>query len=203
MPRLLLSTKTKKINMIQCRKHPKHKQCPGVCSLCLAEKLSRVSSLSATIIGNSSRDRYTVSRARAKYYYYSSSSFSSSEDESSYPSSSASPTMQNEKIINNNNNNNRLRSNFSDVNNIMKIFGKSKSMSCGEKEEKNNDDNNNNIKKKNIGGFWLKFLHIRRNNDYGKHVINKIDYNNDEAENTNQVYMSQPLVPNSRSMLVC
>ncbi|XP_039071245.1 uncharacterized protein LOC120218353 [Hibiscus syriacus] len=31
-----------------CRKHPKHRQSPGVCSLCLKEKLSRLSTSSSS-----------------------------------------------------------------------------------------------------------------------------------------------------------
>ncbi|XP_010521295.1 PREDICTED: uncharacterized protein LOC104800226 [Tarenaya hassleriana] len=31
--------------MGQCKKHPKHRQSPGVCSLCLNQKLSRLSTL--------------------------------------------------------------------------------------------------------------------------------------------------------------
>lgn len=33
----------RKPDVVQCRRHPKHRQSPGVCSLCLREKLSRLS----------------------------------------------------------------------------------------------------------------------------------------------------------------
>ncbi|XP_047306616.1 uncharacterized protein LOC124910036 [Impatiens glandulifera] len=33
--------------MASCKKHPKHKQSPGVCSICLNDKLSKISSTSS------------------------------------------------------------------------------------------------------------------------------------------------------------
>ncbi|CAN4122325.1 unnamed protein product [Withania somnifera] len=36
-------SKSKSKSMIICKKHPKHKQNPGICSLCLSEKLSLLS----------------------------------------------------------------------------------------------------------------------------------------------------------------
>ncbi|KAE8704432.1 Detected protein of unknown function [Hibiscus syriacus] len=53
-----------------CKRHPKHRQSPGVCSLCLADKLSRLSTHSSS-------------------YCYSSTS--SSLSSSSYSSCSSSP----------------------------------------------------------------------------------------------------------------
>ncbi|GMJ02498.1 hypothetical protein HRI_003919000 [Hibiscus trionum] len=57
-----------------CKKHPKHKQSPGVCSLCLAEKLSQLSTHSSTLS-----------------YSFSSSSSSPSSSCSSRSSCSSSP----------------------------------------------------------------------------------------------------------------
>ncbi|XWS23928.1 hypothetical protein CRYUN_Cryun28dG0057700 [Craigia yunnanensis] len=62
-----------------CKRHPKHKQSPGVCSLCLGEKLSRLSA-------HSSSRRCNITTTIA------SSNSSSSSSLSSYYSSSSSPT---------------------------------------------------------------------------------------------------------------
>lgn len=59
-----------------CRRHPKHRQSPGVCSLCLREKLSKLSA-------NYSNSRRCPTTAKL-------ASFSSSST-SSYCSSSSSP----------------------------------------------------------------------------------------------------------------
>ncbi|XP_027333683.1 uncharacterized protein LOC113848396 [Abrus precatorius] len=64
----------------RCKKHPKHRQSPGVCSLCLREKLTQLSSsnnprrrTSSIIIANSSSSSSSLSSS-----YYSSSSSGSS-----------------------------------------------------------------------------------------------------------------------------
>lgn len=89
MGRLISSSSTKPrkqySNLGQCRKHPKHRQSPGVCSLCLTEKLSRVSTTSSSTACSSG-----YSRARLAYYYSNSSSSSDDEDDS-YVSSPGSP----------------------------------------------------------------------------------------------------------------
>nr|XP_009774907.1 PREDICTED: uncharacterized protein LOC104224886 [Nicotiana sylvestris] len=41
-----ISKSKAKSNSIICKKHPKHKQNPGVCSVCLSEKLSLLSKIS-------------------------------------------------------------------------------------------------------------------------------------------------------------
>ncbi|BAT78497.1 uncharacterized protein LOC124845729 [Vigna umbellata] len=65
----------------RCKKHPKHRQSPGVCSLCLRDKLSQLSSDSPS--SSSSRKANSIS---------SSPSSSVSSSVSSYSSSCASPT---------------------------------------------------------------------------------------------------------------
>ncbi|XP_010025961.1 uncharacterized protein LOC104416238 [Eucalyptus grandis] len=62
----------------RCRKHPKHRQSAGVCSLCLSKRLSQLSS------GSYLRGSTSANRRR----YSCSSSPSSSTSMSSYPSSS-------------------------------------------------------------------------------------------------------------------
>lgn len=130
----------------QCKKHPKHRQSPGVCSLCVSEKLTRISATSSN----------NTSKARA--YYCSSSSLSSSEDDSYASSPSSSPP--------------HLRRIASDVlvdDNAKRLdaeFGKSRSMAFVAAEdgklrpEEKRGSNNN---KKVIRGFWSKILHPRRN----------------------------------------
>lgn len=134
-----------------CKKHPKHRQSPGVCSLCVSEKLTRISATSSK----------NTSKARA--YYCSSSSLSSSEDDSYASSPSSSPP--------------HLRRIASDVlvdDNAKKVdagFGKSRSMAfvaaedgkLRPEEKRGSSSNNNTNNKKVIRGFWSKILHPRRN----------------------------------------
>ncbi|KAI9097491.1 hypothetical protein K1719_025402 [Acacia pycnantha] len=57
-----------------CKKHPKHNQSPGVCSLCLRERLSQLPSSSTSRAAPSSETSSSVSSLSS---YYSSSSASS------------------------------------------------------------------------------------------------------------------------------
>ncbi|OMO96474.1 hypothetical protein CCACVL1_04952 [Corchorus capsularis] len=64
-----------------CRRHPKHRQSPGVCSLCLGEKLSQLSahsnySRSSTTTGASS-DCSSSASSFSSYYSSSDASYSS------------------------------------------------------------------------------------------------------------------------------
>ncbi|KAK9165764.1 hypothetical protein Scep_000955 [Stephania cephalantha] len=68
--------------MMRCKKHPKHKQSPGVCSVCLGEKLSSLTSTKTSTSSSSS-----ISNA----YIFNSSSMSSSLS-SAMSSSRSSPT---------------------------------------------------------------------------------------------------------------
>ncbi|CAK7347186.1 unnamed protein product [Dovyalis caffra] len=60
----------------KCKKHPKHKQSPGVCSVCLSEKLSQLST-SATTSRSTSTNTMDYSSSSSLSSYYSSSSCSS------------------------------------------------------------------------------------------------------------------------------
>lgn len=77
----------------RCKKHPNHKQTPGVCSSCLRERLSQLSSSKNTITTSCSSS--TSCSSASSYYsspsYYSSGSVSSSSCSSPdhYPSSSS------------------------------------------------------------------------------------------------------------------
>ncbi|KAL9396323.1 hypothetical protein Peur_010576 [Populus x canadensis] len=57
----------------KCKKHPKHKQSPGVCSVCLSEKLSQLST-SASNSRSSSTNTMDCSSSSSLSSYYSSSS---------------------------------------------------------------------------------------------------------------------------------
>ncbi|XP_050213024.1 uncharacterized protein LOC126664593 [Mercurialis annua] len=57
----------------RCRKHPKHKQSPGVCSICLSDKLSQISR-----VGSASSSTDSVSSGSSSLSSYSSSSSCSS-----------------------------------------------------------------------------------------------------------------------------
>lgn len=82
----------KRPDTTRCKRHPKHRQAPGVCSLCLHEKLSKIYSDSSRSSSSSS----SSSLSHMKYYDYSSGSSSSSSlsPSSSSGSSVASPVPQ-------------------------------------------------------------------------------------------------------------
>ena len=65
----------------RCRKHPKHKQSPGVCSLCLREKLSNLTITKPIMAAATAAASLSSSSLSSLSSYYS----------SSFPSSSASP----------------------------------------------------------------------------------------------------------------
>lgn len=69
-----------KTHKMRCKKHPKHKQSPGVCSICLGERLSQLSS-----------SKKTTKKALRTPSSSSSLSSLSSYDSSSNASSCASP----------------------------------------------------------------------------------------------------------------
>lgn len=62
--------------MIKCRKHPKHEQSPGVCSLCLRDKLSQLAAISSSSSRNT-LDSCCYSSSSSLSSYYSSSEASS------------------------------------------------------------------------------------------------------------------------------
>ncbi|XP_061364255.1 uncharacterized protein LOC133307718 [Gastrolobium bilobum] len=60
-----------------CKKHPKHRQSPGVCSLCLREKLTQLSASTSRRTTSSSSSSSSSSASSLSSYYSSSSSASS------------------------------------------------------------------------------------------------------------------------------
>ncbi|XP_011652564.1 uncharacterized protein LOC105435032 [Cucumis sativus] len=130
-----------------CQRHPNHHQSPGVCSLCLTEKLSRIIAPAA-----SSRNKISnsLSSSSSSSYYSSCSSASSS--------SSSSPKLYG--YYNSDNHHPRRKTAF--VFSASSIFKKSKTMArlkrgitttesdCGKKS------NNTDL------GFWSRFLNRHR-----------------------------------------
>ncbi|KAI3672520.1 hypothetical protein L6452_38609 [Arctium lappa] len=115
----------------KCKKHPKHQQSPGVCSLCLRERLSKISKSSSRVIT-----------------YASSSSYSSSASISSISSAASSAALSNTAspmhVY-------RKGRNLSFLKSKLK---KSKSMVFVTERIMEDD-----VKKKN--GFWSKLMHSR------------------------------------------
>ncbi|KAL8472365.1 hypothetical protein ACS0TY_029546 [Phlomoides rotata] len=128
-------TKSSKANP-HCKKHPKHTQSPGVCSICLGEKLSIISYSSDSYSSSSSKG------ARSASSFSSSSSSSSISSLSSSDASSCSSPMGNYTY--------RVSV---EGRNSMRVFKKSRSMAFARKEE-----DFENGKKINNGGFWSKLL---------------------------------------------
>ncbi|KAJ9146474.1 hypothetical protein P3X46_028733 [Hevea brasiliensis] len=62
----------------RCKKHPKHKQSPGVCSICLSEKLFQLSNSCSSRTTSSSTAMDSVSSSSSLSSYSSSSCSSSS-----------------------------------------------------------------------------------------------------------------------------
>ncbi|CAB4267193.1 unnamed protein product [Prunus armeniaca] len=79
MEKLRRSSKTSKPDIARCKKHPKHQQSPGVCSLCLREKLERLAQKLSTYSGSPLLLRRITSPSTTSSLssYYSSSSGSS------------------------------------------------------------------------------------------------------------------------------
>ncbi|KAI3685289.1 hypothetical protein L6452_34530 [Arctium lappa] len=78
-----------------CKKHPKHRQSPGICSLCLRERLSKISSSSSRAVTNvSSSSSSSISSVSSVY---------SSNNSSNASSYTASPMQnyRNRRKINN------------------------------------------------------------------------------------------------------
>ncbi|XP_045823777.1 uncharacterized protein LOC123916369 [Trifolium pratense] len=122
----------------RCKKHPKHVQSPGVCSLCLKDKLYQLSTSS------SSSFQKTNSASGS-----SSCSSVSSYDSSSSVSSCSSPPMHDDRS-------------FSTKGKTIFLFQKhnglvkSKSMTVVPRKRKDSEKNDYSSKK---SGFWFKLFH--------------------------------------------
>lgn len=146
----------------RCKKHPKHRQSPGVCSLCLTEKLNQVStstssSRKTTLIAANSSSSSSVSSLSS---YYS----------SSWASSCASPVQRRFD---------RGKSTFSSsISFFLLNHGKhgqlTKSRTVAAVPGRKDGEGGVNIKSNKKGGFWHKLLHPKskrmKENDTNKLV---------------------------------
>ncbi|XP_044478467.1 uncharacterized protein LOC123205552 [Mangifera indica] len=129
-----------KSDIIRCKKHPKHQQSPGVCSLCLIEKLSKISTSSSSRVYSSTMESSSSPSSLSSYY-------SSSE-----ASSCASP-MHRYRFTTEGKNNISLSTLLFGSKNILK---KSRSLVFVQGKEGDEHDN-----KKKKGGFLSKILRPR------------------------------------------
>ncbi|CAA3000607.1 Hypothetical predicted protein [Olea europaea subsp. europaea] len=121
---------------VPCKKHPKHHQSPGVCSICLREKLSKLST--------SSSSRSKVSSLSSSYL----SSLSSSSNISSYSSPVNGSSFRAASVV---------RGSMSSLKSTGKeMLKKSRSMAFVFQRQKDIDNNG-----KNKSGFWSKLFHPR------------------------------------------
>ncbi|XP_022766398.1 uncharacterized protein LOC111311287 [Durio zibethinus] len=138
-----------------CKRHPKHRQSPGVCSLCLREKLSQLSAHSR------SRRRTTTTIVASSCY---SSSSLSSYHSSSSVSSSSSP-MHRYRYTKDGKGTSFSLLLFSGKN----ILSKSRSVAFASRmRSKEGDDHHKKEKKK--GGFLSKLLHPRNTKRKEEHT---------------------------------
>ncbi|GMH17373.1 hypothetical protein Nepgr_019214 [Nepenthes gracilis] len=119
----------------QCKRHPKHRQSPGVCSLCLTEKLSKLSAAGSVRLSS----------------YHPSSSSSSSLSSSSSDVSPCDQYIYDHMSFRGYRDSGLLASDASAT--VFNVLNKSRSEATGSGEVKNRG-------KENIG-FWLKFLRPR------------------------------------------
>lgn len=127
---------------LKCKKHPKHRQSPGVCSLCLTEKLSQLSSrrtaASSATVGSSCPS----SSASSLSSYYSSSS-----------ASSCSSPLRPYRFVK------EGKASISFLFNGKNVLTKSRSVAFFPRTKNIGDDDDDKKKKK--GGFWSKLLRPR------------------------------------------
>lgn len=133
------ANRSKKANGSPCKRHPKHRQSPGVCSICLKEKLAQLSGSDSS--SSSSRAARSGSSSSSLSSYASSLS-------SSNASSCTSPAVDFRR---------RLEPDARDSS--VRFFGKSRSMAFVTRRRKEEPDRSAGeevgIGK---GGFWSKFL---------------------------------------------
>lgn len=172
--------RNKSIGRQQCKKHPKHRQSPGVCSLCLSDKLSKVSTA-----GTASRSAMIRARARVYYHSSSSSSLSSSYDSSCASSTAASPlhvaaTAHHRRIVSDV----RGAVNAMEENGGGSFFSKSKSMAYVGKErlvlrsdnDGVDDDKKKRMKKNHVKRLWYNLLRLGRNEQKRVNNAEDIDH---------------------------
>ena len=140
-----LMGRPKKADVNKCKKHPKHQQSPGVCSLCLKERLTQLS--------NSSSSRKNSTTTGSSCCSSTSSSLSSYYSSSS-ASSCSSPTMHRYRFEKEAG----KSASISFLLNGKNVLTKSRSLAFIPRM-KSGVDNDNDKKKK--GGFWSNLLRPR------------------------------------------
>ncbi|KAF5468131.1 hypothetical protein F2P56_012308 [Juglans regia] len=131
---------------VKCKKHPKHQQSPGVCSLCLSERLSQISSSSSY---GSRRSTSAAAMAAS-----SSPSSLSSYYSSSSASSCSSPVHRYEHFTKEG-----KISSVSFLLNGKDVLLKSRSVAFFPRMKSGQDHND--TKKKGGAGFWSKLIRPR------------------------------------------
>ncbi|KAI3751622.1 hypothetical protein L2E82_22713 [Cichorium intybus] len=124
-----------------CKKHPKHQQSPGVCSLCLRERLLKISSSSSRAVTN-------VSSSSSSSSISSVSSVSSSRVSSNAPSNTASPMHRNQR-----------KTHEVEGKGYLSFLRKSRSMAFVSENIMEIDE-----KKKKNDGFWSRLMGSKRRN---------------------------------------
>ncbi|PWA72211.1 hypothetical protein CTI12_AA272860 [Artemisia annua] len=129
--------------MVSCKKHTDHQQSPGVCSLCLRERLIKIS-------GSSSSHAHVsnVSSSSSSSSISSVSSVSSSRASSNVPSNTASPMHKSQ-----------TRTKIYDVEGkgYLSFLRKSRSVAFVSEKSVQNDG-----RKKKGDGFWSKLMGLKR-----------------------------------------
>ncbi|XP_011085886.1 uncharacterized protein DDB_G0287625 [Sesamum indicum] len=126
-----------------CKKHPKHRQSPGVCSICLGEKLLHLT--------NNPTTSCSRSKPAAAHSPYSSSSSYLSSLSSSNASSYSSPIRRFDSV--------QARKSTRVFKNVDNVLKKSRSMAFVLQRRKEGDENGKSSESK--SGFWSKLLQRR------------------------------------------
>ncbi|CAL0327363.1 unnamed protein product [Lupinus luteus] len=138
----------------RCKKHLKHNQSPGVCSLCLKDKLSHLSSSSKKPTSCSSCDSSSASSSLSSYY------------SSSSASSCASPVHPFEETKSGSSSNSIFLMSSSSKHGIVK----SRSIAFLPRRRKDGDEDHNKKSTKKEG-FWFKLLHPNNKRSMEKNDI--------------------------------
>ncbi|PON46775.1 hypothetical protein PanWU01x14_248700 [Parasponia andersonii] len=146
----------------RCKRHPKHRQSPGVCSLCLRERLSQLNKMDPT-----SSSRRITSAASGSSTTSSLSSYYSSESEDE-ESECESPMQYCRYRYGGYNH--RKGSSSNSVSSFMlsgnNVLKKSRSLAfVSRREERSDGDRQRRAGGGGGGGFWSKLIHPKHSND--------------------------------------
>lgn len=129
----------------RCKRHPKHRQSPGVCSLCLREKLSQLNKMNPSSRRTSTTTgSYGSSTTSSLSSYYSSESESECESPMHYCRSSYRTEGKGSMS-------------FLLSGNNVNVLKKSRSLAFVSRKEVRNSE-----RERRGGGFWSKLIHPRK-----------------------------------------